>query len=125
MLLNTKKIKWLAILIIVWAPIGSCVYNKEELLYPGNSQATDCTTSPATFNADVFPLITSKCAISGCHDETASGGHIFQSYNEISSAKDHIYNMAVINKAMPPTGPLPANEINILRCWIEGGALNN
>ena len=125
MLLNTKKIRWLAILIIVSAPIGGCVYNKEELLYPGNSQAPDCTTSPATFNADVLPLMTSKCAISGCHDETASGGHIFQNYEQISSAKNEINTQAVVHKAMPPSGPLPAAEIEMLKCWIGSGALNN
>ncbi|MEP7144589.1 MAG: hypothetical protein ABI707_17035 [Ferruginibacter sp.] len=128
MLLNNRKRNWMATLILIIPVLtGSCYYDKEELLYPGTNtnQPGNCATTPASFSADVFPLITSKCAISGCHDATASGGHIFQSYNQIIAAKDMINVQVVIQKTMPETGALPPAQINIIRCWIEGGALNN
>jgi len=126
MLLNNRKRKWLAMAILIVPMVaGSCYYDKEELLYPGSNEPTDCATSPASFNADVRPLITSKCAIPGCHDATASGGFTFQNYNQISSAKDAIKVQAVIQKTMPATGSLSPAEIKTLKCWIESGGLNN
>lgn len=103
--------------------ITGCTYNKEELLYPG--QPADCNTIPAKFSSDVLPLITTKCAISNCHDATAAGGFIFSNYTQISSAKDLIKVVAVLQKTMPQTGPLASSEINILKCWIDSGAPNN
>ena len=102
---------------------NGCYNDKEELLNPPNP--SKCSTVAAKFNADIFPLITTKCAISGCHDATESGGHHFQDYNSIFDAKDHIYLKVVVEKTMPKTGPLPQSEINQIQCWIESGAPNN
>ena len=102
-----------------------CKYNKEELLYPGNPQPSACGTVSAKFSTDVLPLITSKCAVPGCHDATAQGGRVFQNYSQISDAKDRIHVRAVVEKSMPEGGALSAAEINILKCWIENGGLNN
>ena len=105
--------------------IQGCYNNKEEILYPGSFIPVDCNTVPAKFAADVLPLITAKCAIPGCHDATASGGAVFQNYTQISSKKDRIYTRAVIERSMPAAGALLPAEINKLKCWIDGGALNN
>ncbi|MEO5891363.1 MAG: hypothetical protein ABIQ31_14010 [Ferruginibacter sp.] len=112
-------------LLLVSVLAGSCYYDKEELLYPGNNQPPNCATAPASFSADVLPLVMSKCAIPGCHDATASGGFTFQNYNQVSAAKEMINIQVVIQKTMPATGALPPAEINIIKCWIEGGGLNN
>lgn len=104
--------------------IQSCYYDKEELLYP-ESNTVNCSAINAKFSADVLPLITARCATSGCHDATASGGLIFQNYAQISGVKDRINARAVVEKTMPSSGPLQPSEINIIRCWIESGAPNN
>jgi hypothetical protein len=36
-----------------------------------------------------------------------------------------INERVILQKSMPPTGPLPPAEINQLKCWIAAGALNN
>lgn len=128
MLLNKPKRKWLPVFIILISVLAnSCYYDKEELLYPAGSSPgpTACGTTPASFSADVLPLMTAKCAISGCHDATASGGFTFQNYNQISSAKELINVQAVIQKTMPASGSLSPAEINTLKCWIGNGGLNN
>ncbi|MBL0357793.1 MAG: hypothetical protein IPP72_13310 [Chitinophagaceae bacterium] len=102
-----------------------CYYDKEALLYPGSNQVVDCATISAKFSTDVSPLIAGKCATSGCHDATASGGLIFQNYTQVSSAKDRINIRAVVEKSMPSAAPLQPSEINIIKCWIESGAPNN
>ncbi len=104
---------------------AGCYYDKEELLYPGSNQAVNCSTVSAKFSADVLPLVTSKCAISNCHNSSAAGGMVFQNYSQISAAKDRINQRVVVEKSMPPTGALAASEIAILQCWIESGAPNN
>lgn len=110
--------------ILIFALPG-CYNNKEELLYPGSTFPVNCSTFSAKFAADVFPIMTAKCAIPGCHDATASGGAIFQNYTQISGKKDRIYQRAIIEKTMPKTGFLTSDEFNKLKCWIENGALNN
>jgi hypothetical protein len=104
---------------------SSCYYDKEELLYPGSNQPVDCTTVAAKFSADISPIMSGKCATSGCHDVTAAGGVILQTYAQISAAKDRINVRCVVQKSMPPSGPLPLSDINKLKCWIDAGAPNN
>jgi len=104
----------------------SCYYDKEELLYPGSTAAVDCSTVSAKFSANVQPIISAKCATSGCHDAlTISGGKTFQNYSQISRDTARIKVRALIEKSMPQAGPLQPSEINIIRCWIESGAPNN
>ena len=122
--LAIRKISFLSAIIFSLLATG-CYYDKEELLYPGSTQAVDCNTVSAKFGANVLPLITSKCAISNCHNSSAAGGMIFQTYNQISSAKDRINLRAVVEKTMPQTGPLSLAEVAILKCWIDSGAPNN
>ena len=102
-----------------------CYYDKEELLYPDSNTAVDCSTVSAKFSADVAPIISSQCATSGCHDATASGGIVLQNYAQISAAKDRIQTRALTEKTMPPSGPLPAAQVNAIQCWINSGAPNN
>lgn len=121
-----KNLNNIVILILTVILISGCYNNKEELLYPGSTNPVDCNTVQAKFGADIFPLMTAKCAIGGCHDPvTAQGGVVFTNYAQISSKKDRIYTRAVIEKTMPANGPLLPDEVKKLKCWIEGGALNN
>ena len=105
--------------------LQGCYLDKEEILYPGSTVVADCSTIPAKFSADVMPIISSKCAIPGCHDASASGGVIFQTYAQISAKKDRIHTRAIIEKSMPASGALLPDEINKIKCWIDAGALNN
>jgi hypothetical protein len=109
-----KRNLFFILLFAATATMHSCYYDKEELLYPGTNTPVDCSTVNAKFAANVQPLISAKCATSGCHDATASGGLILQNYAQISGVKDRI------NAA-----PLQPSEINIIKCWIESGAPNN
>ena len=120
-----KNIIALGLLILLAITFPGCYIDKEELLYPGSTQPVDCTTTPAKFSSDVQPIILSKCAVSGCHDASASGGQIFQTYTQISSNRDRINARAVVEKSMPASGALSAAEIAKIKCWIDAGALNN
>ena len=122
--LPIKKINFLSAAILLTLATG-CYYDKEELLYPGGNSVVDCNTVAAKFSTDVLPLVTTKCAISNCHNASAAGGMVFQNYSQISAAKARINQRVVVEKSMPPTGALSASEIAILKCWIDAGTPNN
>lgn len=123
--IKTRCIFTISMLVLATLVFTGCYADKEELLYPGSTTPVDCTTVPAKFATDVQPIISTKCAISGCHDASASGGVIFQTYTQISAKKDRINARVVVEKSMPATGALLPAEIAKIKCWIDGGALNN
>ena len=126
LLTNRKENILAALLVFVVITIAACKYDKEELLYPGNNPPADCATVPASFNAQILPLVLSRCSISNCHDAaTAMGGLAFRNYNDISAAKIRIHTQVVVQKTMPADGPLSDAEINMIRCWLDSGAPNN
>ncbi len=105
---------------------SGCYYDKAELLYPNSNATVDCGQISATFTTDVNPVIQTKCATGGCHDaDGAAGGFILTNYSQINSAKGNINTAVVVNKSMPPSGPLNVDEISKIKCWISSGAPNN
>ncbi len=97
-----------------------------------------CDPDTIYFERDVVPIFTTYC-MSGCHDEvTASGGVVLTSFSRVISTADvrpgdpnasDLYEVLVetdVNKRMPqsPLDPLSAENIEIIRKWIEQGALN-
>jgi uncharacterized membrane protein len=122
---NIKSFPVPVLMALLILTIPGCYTDKEELLYPGSTKPVDCTSTAAKFAADVQPVILSKCAIPGCHDASASGGVILQNYAEISSKKDRVNARAVVERSMPASGTLLPAEIAKIKCWIDGGALNN
>jgi hypothetical protein len=102
--------------------LGSCYYDKEELLYPGNS---NCQLN-AKFAANVNPIIQSKCAISpDCHasGSTNTGGPL-TNYTQISNMAPVIKGQ-VVSGLMPKTGSLTSTELQTIVCWVDAGAPNN
>jgi uncharacterized membrane protein len=120
----TKQFAFIAFSLMVTL-FSSCYYDKEDLLYPNSNQAVDCATIGAKFAADIQPIINAQCATAGCHNASAAGGVTLMTYAQISAAKDRINARAVVQKTMPTSGPLSTTEINKIKCWIDGGALNN
>lgn len=105
--------------------VAGCYYDNEVELYGGGS-VVNCDSISAKYGADVSPVMVTKCALSGCHNSgSAAGGVILETYAQVSDAKNRIMERAVVQKSMPPSGPLPADQSNKIKCWIDGGALNN
>jgi hypothetical protein len=86
----------------------------------------DCSGNNPGFNADVLPLVQTKCAInSDCHasGSTNSGG-AFTNYTQISNKASNIKTQ-VSAGTMPKTGSITSAQKAILVCWVTNGALNN
>ena len=94
-------------------------------------------TSPS-FNADILPILTSRCAFAGCHVAGGPYGIDLRTYNTvIAGGKDDDTVIAgdareselvevIVEGEMPPGGPpLPAAQIQLIIDWINEGAKNN
>jgi uncharacterized membrane protein len=100
-----------------------------------------CDPDSVYFENDILPILSSSCAIPGCHDPgTAQDGIVFTSYaNAMASGEikpgnpndSDVYENLVENdpdKKMPPPNSgvtLTSHQINLIYKWIAQGAKNN
>ncbi len=94
--------------------------------------AAECDTTNVRFSTVIQPLIATRCQ--GCHSGTApSGGFRLTNYAEIKAKVNDQRLLGAINhapgfKPMPyPAGSpkMPQCQLDQVRIWIQGGALNN
>lgn len=79
---------------------------------------------PEVFYANqIRPIIDAKCQISPCH---GSNNNIpsWATYNDVK-AKAELIQLRTSGKSMPPSSPLPDNEIKLIADWVDQGAPNN
>ncbi|MFZ6052768.1 hypothetical protein [Halocola ammonii] len=108
------------------ALLSSCYYDNEEELYPFDN----CNLpQEVSYAADVEPIISGSCAVSGCHITGGEGNGVFDSYQSIKEKYDNgtFQNrvLQVGDMAGPSYGNLSDCEVETLRKWVEQGAPNN
>lgn len=114
-----RLLSLIAILLLV-----SCYSESEEDLFPV-VDAIDAGT-PVSFMNDVNPIIQQSCAIPSCHVPGGSGNGDFTSYEGVKARTEAIVNRAVNpNGGMPQSGPLPKQQRDLIKRWIDEGAPNN
>ncbi len=79
-------------------------------------------SSGVSFVQSVSPIISTNCAISGCH-----GGTQFPDFRVFENIQNNASEIRIRtqNRIMPLTGSLTQNEIDLIACWVDDGALNN
>jgi hypothetical protein len=128
--------KYLILSVIALTFLMSCESeNVDDLLPPAkvqpvsnstDSTATDTTASggaTVSFARDINPLIQSTCATPGCHAARANSPEL-TSYTLIEASKDRVISRIRLG-SMPPSGPLPQRQKDLIQTWIDEGALNN
>ncbi len=93
-----------------------------------------------SFNADILPILTSRCAFAGCHVAGGPDGINLRTYDAVIAGEEEDDDDTVIagnarrselveeivEGEMPPDGPpLPAAQIQLIIDWINEGAKNN
>ena len=91
-----------------------------------------------SFNADILPILTNRCAFAGCHVAGGPEGIDLRTYNAViaggnddhtviaGDARDSELVEQIVEGEMPPNGPpLPAAQIQLIIDWINEGAKNN
>lgn len=120
-----KLIATLCLLGIVFL-IDSCEYNNEEELYPKKESSSNCDTTSITYASGIETIILDNCALSDCHD----GNSGLATINDYSSVKNYVDNglleqLVLVQKDMPPSGPLSTCNQQKIRSWLMDGAPQN
>jgi len=72
---------------------------------------------------EIKPILEKECAISGCHNGT-SRSNDFRNYNSAKSFAASIKSKTK-DRSMPFDSTLPQNQIDLIACWVDDGALQN
>jgi hypothetical protein len=85
----------------------------------------DCSTVSATYSKDIAPIISANCM--PCHKAgSLKGDFSFYAGLKVAADNGQLEKRVLIVKDMPKgKGPLPEEERKKIRCWLDGGALNN
>ena len=113
-------------MIVTIAPVlllAGCYYDKEELLYP----ASFCDLTDVSYSATIGPLVQNSCATPGCHVAGGTGTGNFTSYAGVNAAVANgtLRSQVLVDRTMPPTGPLSDCDMQQIALWLDAGALNN
>lgn len=100
--------------------LGGCYYDNAEELYPNQENCAE-TVSYAT---DVEPIISANCAIPSCHSNAQNP--TLGSYADVSANAERVKIRVTEGTMPPPSSPdLTAEEIELIRCWVDQGAQDN
>ncbi|MCC7505323.1 MAG: hypothetical protein IT259_08485 [Saprospiraceae bacterium] len=104
----------------------------------GDTTGVPCSGDTVYFQNQILPLLISSCAQSGCHNVqshedgviTTDYAHIMQHIKPFNPSQSKIYKVIIDNDPddrmpRPPAAPWTQEQINLLKTWIEQGALNN
>lgn len=108
--------------LLVLICIGCSYQSEEDLAKPSTA---GCDTAMVTFSGSIQPILSRNCATPGCHNGNAPGN--FTNFSEFESAVNNgkIRERVLVQKNMPPSGPLNACDQAKLDKWIRSGAQNN
>jgi hypothetical protein len=78
--------------------------------------------SGTSWQDDIRPIIVRSCALSGCHN-----GDARQDLRVFENAKSYASSIKskTRDRSMPREGALTQNEIDLISCWVDDGALLN
>lgn len=78
-----------------------------------------------SYSADIQPLLSTFCGFPACHG-AGNGSRSWTNYANVSAAAQNI-KLRTGNKSMPPSGQtgLSDQQIQLIACWVDGGAKNN
>ncbi|QSE98711.1 hypothetical protein [Fulvivirga lutea] len=79
-------------------------------------------TSGVSYQSSIKGIIETNCAISGCHNGSVSPN--LTSFSSIQSSANRI-EARTANRSMPRGRTLTQQEIDMIACWVDDGALQN
>lgn len=77
-----------------------------------------------SYENDINPIMTSSCAITGCHNGDNGANLDFTDFSLLQSKAD-LVKLRTQNGSMPPSGSLTEEEIALISCWVDEGAKDN
>ena len=124
-------------LIIDWINEGA-KNNSNNETNAASDNPTDAGRPIPSFQDDILPILTNRCAFAGCHVAGGPGGIDLSTYDAViargskgaiviaGDAGESELVKQIVEGKMPPGGPpLPAAQIQLITDWINEGAKNN
>ena len=124
-------------LIIDWINEGA-KNNSNNETNAASDNPTDAGRPIPSFQDDILPILTNRCAFAGCHVAGGPGGIDLRTYDAVMAggskgaiviagdAGESELVTQIVEGKMPPGGPpLPAAQIQLITDWINDGAKNN
>jgi hypothetical protein len=139
--MNRFRLNNFLVLILLSLYVQSCAYNKGEAVTPNSICNT--TFSNLSFVSDIQPILTTNCAISGCHSGATPQGNLNleaskayatlskkgSGYIDVSDPKGSVFYSSIvsISAPMPPNGmqALSACDLKRIETWMSEGAKDN
>jgi SprB repeat len=80
-------------------------------------------TTGTSWSNDIKPIFEKNCAISGCHNGVSRSNN----FREYASAKSFAKTIKskTQDRSMPFDGSLTQDQIDLIACWVDDGALQN
>jgi uncharacterized membrane protein len=100
----------------------SCTWDNAEDLYG----IQDCPEDGISFVQTIEPIISTNCAVSGCH-VNGQQRPTLETYEQIAANAARIM-VRTSNGTMPPASSgkeLTLEEIEAISCWVNDGAPDN
>ena len=131
--MKNKNVKNIFLIILGTSFLFACMHKVP------NTNTNQSNTSTICFERDILPIFTSNCTQSSCHNNTnAADGYILINYNSITSKgiikgdaeNSKIYKVLIekeLEDRMPlsPNPALSTTQINLIKRWINEGAVNS
>ncbi len=125
-----NKFKYILLSISLLLCLFGCDSEPDNPLQPDNISSA---TAKASFEENLLPILTARCAYSGCHDANGPHGLDFRTYQTFISGDDEGESVfipgnandsdiieEIVSGRMPPGGPpLTAEQIQRFRDWIN------
>ena len=104
--------------------VGEYTISAVEITTSCESSITATIASGVSFEATIKNIIDTKCAISGCHNGDNGAD---RNWTVLSNIQNNAANVKGFTQsgAMPQTGSLTQEQIDLIACWVDDGALNN
>ena len=76
-----------------------------------------------SWSNDILPIMEKNCAITGCHNGVSRSNN-FKEYASVKSFAASVKTKTQ-DRSMPFDGSLTQNQIDLIECWVDDGALQN
>jgi len=80
-------------------------------------------TTGTSWSNDIKPIFEKNCAVTGCHNGVSRSNN----FREYASAKSFAKTIKskTQDRSMPFDGSLTQDQIDLIACWVDDGALQN
>ena len=78
-----------------------------------------------SFSESIAPILSSNCTLAGCHvPEPGTSRQDLTNFTIVQQLAKEI-KARTQNGEMPKTGSISQSQIDLIACWVDGGALDN